>query len=79
MLELKVSGAECTTTAKGTASEILTETVIIVLGAARVFSETTHIPMDDAIPIICATAMKNHDSNKHEGKIVRFEIPKGKE
>ena len=53
MLNIKIEDQKIETTAKGRSDDILAETILTVIGAARTFSEITHIPVEDAIGLIC--------------------------
>lgn len=76
MFEIKVEEQKIETTAKGRSDDILTETILTVIGAARTFSEITHIPVEDAIGLICSSAKGNCDPEHYEGTVVRMKVPR---
>lgn len=76
MLNIKIEDQTIATAAKGAKDDILVETVLAVIGAARTFSEITHIPVEDSICLICSSARKNCGSEHYEGTVVSMKIPK---
>lgn len=76
MLNIKIEDQTIATAAKGAKDDILAETVLAVIGAARTFSEITHIPVEDAIAMICSSAKGNCAPEHYEGTVVRMEVPK---
>lgn len=74
MFEIKVEDQKIETTAKGRSDDILAETILAVIGAARTFSEITHIPVEDAIGLICSSAKENCDPEHCEGTVVRMKV-----
>ena len=75
MFEIKVEDQKIETTAKGRSDDILAETILAVIGAARTFSEITHIPVEDAIGLICSSAKENCDPEHYEGTVVCMKVP----
>ena len=76
MFNIKIEDQKIKTTAKGRSDDILAETILTVIGAARTFSEITHIPVEDYIGLICSSARKNCGSEHYEGTVVSMKIPK---
>ena len=76
MLNIKIEDQKIETTAKGRSDDILAETILTVIGAARTFSEITHIPVEDAIGMICSSARKNCGSEHYSGTVLRMKVPK---
>ena len=76
MLNIKIEDQKIETTAKGRSDDILAETILAVIGSARTFSEITHIPVEDAIGLICSSAIKNCAPEHYEGTVVRMKVPK---
>lgn len=76
MFEIKVEDQKVETTAKGRSDDILAETILTVISAARTFSEITHIPVKDAIGLICSSAKENCDLEHYEGTVVRMKVPR---
>lgn len=76
MLNIKVEDQTIATEAKGAKEDILAETVLAVISAARTFSEITHVPVEDAVVLICSSAKENCDPEHFKGKIISFKIPK---
>jgi len=76
MLNIKIEDQKIETTAKGRSDDILAETILTVIGAARTFSEITHIPVEDAIGLICSSARENCGSGHYSGSVVRMKVPR---
>ncbi|MCR5110892.1 MAG: hypothetical protein K6B38_08290 [Ruminococcus sp.] len=76
MFTIKIEDQKIETTAKGRSDNILAETILAVIGSARTFSEITHIPVEDAIGLICSSARENCDPEHYEGTVVRMKVPK---
>ena len=76
MFEIKIEDQKIETTAKGRSDDILAETILAVIGSARTFSEITHIPVKDAIGLICSSAKENCDPEHYEGTVVRMKVPR---
>ena len=76
MLTIKIEDQKIETAAKGKSDDILAETILAVIGSARTFSEITHIPVEDAIGLICSSAIKNCAPEHYEGTVVRMKVPK---
>lgn len=76
MLEIKVEDQKIETTAKGRSDDILAETILAVIGAARTFSKITHIPVKDAIGLICSSARENCAPEHYEGTVVHMKVPR---
>ena len=76
MFTIKIEDQKIETAAKGKSDDILAETILAVIGSARTFSEITHIPVEDAIGLICSSAIKNCAPEHYEGTVVRMEVPK---
>jgi len=76
MLNIKIEDQKIETTAKGRSDDILAETILTVIGAARTFSEITHIPVEDSIGLICSSARKNCGSEHYSGSVVRMKVPR---
>ena len=76
MFEIKIEDQKIETTAKGRSDDILAETILTVIGAARTFSEITHIPVEDAIGLICSSARKNCGSKHYSGTVLRMKVPR---
>ena len=76
MLNIKVNDKKTETTANGAKDDILAETVLAVISAARTFSEITHIPVEDAIDVMCAAARKNCGPDHLSGSVISFKIPR---
>ena len=76
MLNIKIEDQKIATEAKGAKEDILAETVLAVISAARTFSEITHVPVEDAIPLICSTARENCASEHYSGSVISFKVPR---
>lgn len=76
MFTIKIEDQKIETAAKGKSDDILAETILAVIGSARTFSEITHIPVKDAIGLICSSAKENCAPEHYEGTVVRMEVPK---
>lgn len=76
MLNIKIEDQTIATAAKGAKDDILAETVLAVIGAARTFSEITHIPVEDAIAMICSSAKGNCDPGHYSGSVISFKVPR---
>lgn len=76
MLNIKIEDQKIKTTAKGRSDDILAETILTVIGAARTFSEITHIPVENSIGLICSSARKNCGSEHYSGTVLRMKVPR---
>lgn len=76
MFTIKIEDQKIETAAKGKSDDILAETILAVIGAARTFSEITHIPVEDAIGLICSSAKGNCGSEHYSGSVVRMKVPR---